>query len=96
MPYPDASTGTISSKKEQAYNRQGTIKVRHFRKNQCRAEVLVRRAPLRGLTPEIQEYTNGVAVHPMVLEAGKSRMARMKCIALSGHSDRLRPFPHVL
>jgi hypothetical protein len=58
--------------------------------------VPVDRAPLRGLTPVIHVNASGIAEHPKVICSRESRKARMTCVALSGHSDRLRPFPHVL
>ena len=67
--------------------------MRHFRKARLRAG---RGGFLCGLTPENQENRSGIAVHPRWFEEGKSRKARMKFIAPSGRSDRLRPFPHVL
>jgi hypothetical protein len=35
--------------------------------------VLVKRASLRGLTPEIRENTSGTAVHPMVVWSGEKQ-----------------------
>jgi hypothetical protein len=96
--YPDAIIGTVAPENEHAYKNERACKRQaHERRGAAGkpCDVLVKKAPLRGLTPEIREIASGTAERPMVVQGGKSRKARMKCIALSGRSDPLRPFPHV-
>jgi hypothetical protein len=76
MPYSEATTGTISPENEHAYKNERAYKTKRAFKRQAHepfgaagkpCDVLVNRAPLRGLTPEVQENASGKAVHPTVV-----------------------------
>jgi hypothetical protein len=71
--YPEASTGTISSGKEYAFNRQAHEPCGALAKP---CVVRVEMASLRGLTPEIREHTTGKAAHPMEVYGGEKQESR--------------------
>src|SRR5208337_2246995 len=64
--------------------------MQHFRKTLCRAG---KEGAASRSDAGIQENTSGIAVHPTVVKAGKSRKARMKYIALIGHPDPSASIP---